>query len=227
MRRGIAIDNCPATSGCWAYYSVESRSYTDGRDDSTASTNAEDNHRISTTWYVRYGCDAVAPPLSGLSNLLPKINVEQVEEVQLVRYAGSGQGFGWHEDALEKDVATSKNGGQRIATLLVYLNECDGGRTLFRDLVGDENARLGVEPKQGRALLFFHLLRAARRWETPLLSLILAPHLEESCSTRHAQIVAQYMLESPLTGRLEGERNILHSYGFMGRNILPLCLVEG
>ena len=134
---------------------IESRSYADGRDDSSASTNAEDNHRISTTWYVRYGCDAVAPLLSGLSNLLPKINVEQVEEVQLVRYAGSGQGFGWHEDALEKDVATSENGGQRIATLLIYLNECDGGRTLFRDLVGDENARLGVEPKKGRALLFF------------------------------------------------------------------------
>ena len=73
---------------------IESRSYSYGRDDSSASTNVEDNHRISTTWYVRYGCDAVAPLLSGLSNLLPKINVEQVEEVQLVRYAGSGQGFG-------------------------------------------------------------------------------------------------------------------------------------
>ena len=134
---------------------IESRSYADGRDDSSPPTNAENNHRISTTWYVRYGCDAVAPLLSGMSNLLPKINVEQVEEVQLVRYAGSGQGFGWHEDALEKDVVTSENGGQRIATLLIYLNECDGGRTLFRDLVGDNNMRLGVEPTKGRALLFF------------------------------------------------------------------------
>mmetsp|Transcript_3724 Transcript_3724/g.10579 ORF Transcript_3724/g.10579 Transcript_3724/m.10579 type:complete len:380 (+) Transcript_3724:149-1288(+) len=134
---------------------LESRSYADGGPESS-STDTDNNHRISTTWYVRYGCDAVAPLLGGLTDLLPKVKVEQVEEVQLVRYAGSGQGFGWHEDALDKGLATPENGGQRVATLLIYLNECDGGgRTLFRDLVGDNTMRLGVKPKKGRALLFF------------------------------------------------------------------------
>jgi hypothetical protein len=92
--------------------------------------------------------------------LLPDIQLEQTEEVQLVRYMGEGQGFGWHEDALSEQEATVDAGGQRIATLLVYLDDCqDGsGRTLFRDLRGggkDGKQRLGVSPKKGRALLFF------------------------------------------------------------------------
>lgn len=97
----------------------------------------------------------MTPLLNGISDLLPDINLEQVEEIQIVRYAGSGQGFAWHEDSLDMDVATPDAGGQRIATCLVYLDECDNGRTIFRDLVGDDNKRLAVSPKTGRALLFF------------------------------------------------------------------------
>jgi hypothetical protein len=87
--------------------------------------------------------------------LLPNVALDQVEEVQLVRYEGEGQGFGWHEDALSAGEATPAVGGQRVATLLVYLDECDGGRTLFRGLRGGDGKRLGVSPKRGRALLFF------------------------------------------------------------------------
>ena len=103
----------------------------------------------------------MAPLLRSLMQLLPDIQLEQTEEVQLVRYMGEGQGFGWHEDALSEQEATVDAGGQRIATLLVYLDDnCqDGsGRTLFRDLRGggkDGKQRLGVSPKKGRALLFF------------------------------------------------------------------------
>lgn len=111
--------------------------------------------RSSTTWYVRYAAAAVAPLLNGLLELLPKVALEQLEEVQLVRYAGEGQGFGWHEDALGVDAATPEAGGQRVATLLVYLDECVNGRTLFHDLMGVDNKRLAVSPKRGRALLFF------------------------------------------------------------------------
>mmetsp|Transcript_22830 Transcript_22830/g.40712 ORF Transcript_22830/g.40712 Transcript_22830/m.40712 type:complete len:366 (+) Transcript_22830:212-1309(+) len=112
--------------------------------------------RTSTTWYVRYAADALAPLLDGLSELLPKVALEQVEEVQLVRYEGEGQGFGWHKDDLDDKEATQDAGGQRIATLLVYLDECcNNGRTVFRDLRGENNQRLAVSPKRGRALLFF------------------------------------------------------------------------
>mmetsp|Transcript_18451 Transcript_18451/g.26028 ORF Transcript_18451/g.26028 Transcript_18451/m.26028 type:complete len:364 (+) Transcript_18451:148-1239(+) len=124
---------------------LESRSYAE----------EGNKNRISTTWYVRYGCKAVAPLLNGISNLLPRVALEQIEELQLVRYAGSGQGFAWHEDALRPEYTTADAGGQRIATCLVYLDECDDGRTIFRDLLGSDNCRLAVSPKIGRALLFF------------------------------------------------------------------------
>eukprot|EP00814_Leptocylindrus_danicus_P020812 CAMPEP_0116022142 /NCGR_PEP_ID=MMETSP0321-20121206/10810_1 /TAXON_ID=163516 /ORGANISM="Leptocylindrus danicus var. danicus, Strain B650" /LENGTH=143 /DNA_ID=CAMNT_0003493155 /DNA_START=170 /DNA_END=601 /DNA_ORIENTATION=- len=52
-----------------------------------------------------------------------------------------------------------ENGGQRIATLLVYLNSLtddqDGGATVFRDLKDSQGQQLKVRPKRGNALLFF------------------------------------------------------------------------
>jgi len=123
--------------------------------DSNKSRSSSTALRLSTTWYVRYAAPPLKPLLRGLLELLPNVALEQVEEVQLVRYEGEGQGFGWHEDVLDVDSATPEAGGQRVATLLVYLDECEDGRTLFRDLRGKDNKRLGVSPKKGRALLFF------------------------------------------------------------------------
>mmetsp|Transcript_31388 Transcript_31388/g.66851 ORF Transcript_31388/g.66851 Transcript_31388/m.66851 type:complete len:375 (-) Transcript_31388:192-1316(-) len=130
---------------------IESRLSESNKSSSTSSTVL----RLSTTWYVRYAAAALSPLLRGLRKLLPNVALERVEEVQLVRYEGEGQGFGWHEDVLGIDQATPEAGGQRVATLLVYLDECDDGRTLFRDLQGEDDKRLGVSPKRGRALLFF------------------------------------------------------------------------
>ena len=111
--------------------------------------------RSSTTWYVRYGAPQIKPLLKNLLHLLPNVKLEQCEEVQLVRYQGGGQGFGWHEDVLSVDEANLEAGGQRIATILLYLNDCENGRTLFRDLRGWNGRRLAVSPRKGRALLFF------------------------------------------------------------------------
>ena len=50
------------------------------------------------------------------------------------------------------------NGGQRLATLLVYLNTVTthgGGGTIFRDLFNAKGNPLTVKPIQGSALLFF------------------------------------------------------------------------
>ena len=120
-------------------------------------------------WYVRYGAPQLAPLLRSLLQLLPEIQLEQMEEVQLVRYMGEGEGFGWHEDALSEEEATVQAGGQRIATVLVYLDECEdgcSGRTLFRDLRGEDNTRLGVSAKKGRALLFFPAMMTDREEDT-------------------------------------------------------------
>ena len=45
----------------------------------------------------------------------------------------SGQQFTWHYDAIQPHLMDSS--GNRVATLIVYLNDCDsGGETVFRDL---------------------------------------------------------------------------------------------
>jgi len=81
------------------------------------------------------------------------------EEPQLVWYQ-SGQQFSWHYDAIPPSLTA--NGGQRLATLLVYLDDVpSGGCTAFRDLQrgGTDDSgrplRLEVAPQKGKALLFF------------------------------------------------------------------------
>ena len=59
-------------------------------------------------------------------------------------------------DALAPSPTLEASGGQRIATLLVYLNDVEeenGGATTFRDL--GKSHYLKVQPKKGSALLFF------------------------------------------------------------------------
>lgn len=101
--------------------------------------------RTSTSWFMQY--KAVPELLDRTKQLLSQVSVRQFEEPQLVRYL-PGQQFRWHLDQVPPTML--ENGGQRIATLLVYLNDVQGeGATTFRDL------GLSVYPKKGMALLFF------------------------------------------------------------------------
>lgn len=113
--------------------------------------------RTSTTWFAAY--QNVPTLLARAAALLGIEDLRRFEEPQLVRYK-AGQYFSWHCDAVPATMLN--NGGQRIATLLVYLNDVpSGGRTSFRDLRAggtDEQGkplRLQVAPRKGRALLFF------------------------------------------------------------------------
>ena len=71
------------------------------------------------------------------------------EEPQTVRYQ-SKEKFTWHLDALAPSETLNDTGGQRVATLLVYLTdigENNGGSTAFRDLGDENNKYLKVQPK--------------------------------------------------------------------------------
>lgn len=85
-------------------------------------------------------------------------------QVQLARYR-SGERFRMHEDAVPPSLLCDdklRDGGQRLATLLVYLSgdgntHTHGGATSFRDL--GETPPLRVAPVKGDALLFFPAVR--------------------------------------------------------------------
>ena len=109
--------------------------------------------RTSTTWYCHF--EKVPALLAKAQQLLQSIEIEQMEEPQIVRYQ-MGQEFSWHYDEIPSNQL--QNGGQRIGTLLVYLNtlqQNSGGGTIFRDLKDPNNEILTMKPKEGSALLFF------------------------------------------------------------------------
>ncbi len=118
----------------------------------TFSSSLAQSKRTSTTWYVKYR--AVTTFLAKLTGLLSNISLDQCEEPQIVRYR-KGEEFSWHYD--EVPASQLENGGQRIATALVYLTDVDGGGgTVFRDLLTtDRQQQLSMQPRQGSLLLFF------------------------------------------------------------------------
>ena len=100
--------------------------------------------RSSTTWFLKY---ADTPEFIYKANKLLGKPITTFEEPQVVRYE-MGQQFSWHYDAIPK--SQLDDSGQRVATLLVYLNDVkSGGATCFKDL------NIQVRPQKGKALLFF------------------------------------------------------------------------
>jgi len=155
----LAIDDFFTEEECDRYVSMstikssrkdimESRSPTVGKD---AAAKAQ---RTSTTWYHHF--KGVPELMAKASRLLGLDGIDRWEEPQIVRYRRNEK-FTWHLDALGPMENKPNLGGQRIATLLVYLTELtegEGGATMFRDL-GGSNAPLRVRPRKGSALLFF------------------------------------------------------------------------
>lgn len=134
----------------------------------TFSSSLSLSRRTSTTWFCKYKSMTC---LLAKAHALLGVDLNQMEEPQLVRYR-TGEEFSWHYDEIPS--AQLSNGGQRLATLLVYLNDLGddrGGGTVFRDLkppVNESSKRkkrkssskenddqLTVRPKSGTALLFF------------------------------------------------------------------------
>jgi len=94
-----------------------------------------------------------------IAQLLPILDGEKPTGVdhnlRFYRYI-PGQKFNRHKDG----AVINENGETSKLSYLVYLNDCDGGETIFRDYVESEGQRQKIEtriaPKPGSALLFRH-----------------------------------------------------------------------
>lgn len=118
--------------------------------DSATFSALATSKRTSTSWFCHY---AQMPTLLAKANHVLGIKIEQMEEPQIVRYR-PGEEFSWHYD--EIPVTELENGGQRVATLLAYLNNVErGGGTVFRHLKDSDGKQLTMKPRIGSALLFF------------------------------------------------------------------------
>ena len=151
----LEIDNFFTADECDEYLKISSESHESHEAlmvESPKFSAEALSRRTSTTWFCHY--KQVPTLLAKASNLLTK-PVEHFEEPQVVRYR-TGEEFTWHYDEIPKNQL--ENGGQRIATMLVYLNSLEkeeGGATIFRDLVDGDREQLKVVPKRGKALIFF------------------------------------------------------------------------
>ncbi len=96
-------------------------------------------------------CDVM--PIVDKIERLTNATCNQMEIPQVCRYTNSQQ-YRYHHDGKHENTAEGreffKRGGQRLATVLMYLNDVErGGHTHFKYL------DISVKPKKGAALVFF------------------------------------------------------------------------
>jgi prolyl 4-hydroxylase len=80
-----------------------------------------------------------------------QLPADQGEGLQVLRYRGGGQcapHFDFLVPSNEANRASLARSGQRIATLIVYLNDAAGGETYFPE------TGLAVSPRRGHGLYF-------------------------------------------------------------------------
>ena len=90
-----------------------------------------------------------------------KVNYKHFENFQIIHY-NQNEEYQYHYDAFdinqkEKYEKYCKNKGNRILTVLVYLNDVEeGGETGF-DSLPQYNETILVQPKKGRMIVFYNL----------------------------------------------------------------------
>ncbi|EPS68098.1 hypothetical protein M569_06675 [Genlisea aurea] len=134
--------------------------------DSKTGKSKDSRVRTSSGMFLRRGRDAVIRDIEKRIADFTFIPVEHGEGLQVLHYE-QGQKYEPHFDYF-LDEYNTKNGGQRIATLLMYLSDVEeGGETIFPAAKGNFSAApelsecgkrgLSVKPRMGDALLFWSM----------------------------------------------------------------------
>ena len=119
-------------------------------------SSKEAGRRISTartSWTCRLHRDDLPILMNSVIMKLTNKPLEHIEHPQLARYESTQQ-FKPHYDAYDEKNPTLKDtledGGNRLVTILIYLNDVEvGGATKFPSL------NIEVQPKRGMAVVFF------------------------------------------------------------------------
>lgn len=137
--------------------------------DSKTGQSKDSRVRTSSGMFLRRGQDKIIRTIEKRIADFTFIPVEHGEGLQILHYE-EGQKYEPHFDYF-LDEFNTKNGGQRIATVLMYLSDVEeGGETVFPQAKGNfsslpgwdersECAKRGVsvKPRRGDALLFWSM----------------------------------------------------------------------
>ncbi|GAV62198.1 2OG-FeII_Oxy domain-containing protein [Cephalotus follicularis] len=137
--------------------------------DSETGKSRDSRVRTSSGTFLARGRDKIIRDIENKIASFTFIPVEHGEGLQVLHYE-VGQKYESHYDYF-MDEYNTKNGGQRIATVLMYLSDVEeGGETVFPAAKGNISAvpwwnelsecgkkGLSVKPKMGDALLFWSM----------------------------------------------------------------------
>ncbi|XP_073143756.1 probable prolyl 4-hydroxylase 3 [Henckelia pumila] len=137
--------------------------------DSKTGKSKDSRVRTSSGMFLRRGQDKIIRTIEKRIADYAFIPAEHGEGLQVLHYE-VGQKYEPHYDYFIDEFNT-KNGGQRVATVLMYLSDVeDGGETIFPAAKGNFSAApgwnersecaqrgLAVKPKMGDALLFWSM----------------------------------------------------------------------
>lgn len=137
--------------------------------DASTGGSMSSSIRTSSGMFLVKGEDEVVASIERRIASWTHVPMEHGEGFQVLRYE-LGQEYRPHYDYFHDDVNTQREkGGQRVATVLMYLSDVErGGETIFPDAKDGERAtsseatscaagKLAVKPKKGDALFFMSL----------------------------------------------------------------------
>lgn len=132
--------------------------------------SGEHPHRTSSSAFLH---DANSDMVTGVRTRAAQFlnrEINNIEHLQVVHYRDS-QKYDPHFDFFDRSLASAKdvigNQGQRIATLLVYLNDVEdgaGGETIFPRVQDG----LKIKPKKNMAVFWFNVLESGKEDERTL-----------------------------------------------------------
>ncbi|MEX0961629.1 MAG: 2OG-Fe(II) oxygenase [Simkaniaceae bacterium] len=124
-------------------------------DDHIVNGRLDQARRSRGTFLTNHGHDPIVVDIENRIAELTHTPKENGESFQILHYQPGGE-YKPHYDTFDPETVGGKNcfdrGGQRVATVILYLNSTEvGGETIF------PNVDIAVTPKKGDAVLFYNL----------------------------------------------------------------------